>query len=243
MAELKFGDLLVLNQSDRKRQVLNMATLSDVSSLSRIVEAGLSDDQGKLTTKGVKAVEMVESIIRQFAAGVPLSKRKYNEAKEVERPMVGAMSWSTGEYQKKPYFTNSELIMMGRTTKVMRASSGLSSTRKSVADTITSIVAGKPSEFVELTFFLFQLDVKTGTQYIWMSSKDGKLVVPIQAMYFDFVRERYPSCTFHTNVKKPTQYPSVQVRVTNRGWKNNVVALIMSLDTEGMQIPSFDQFE
>jgi hypothetical protein len=243
MAELKFADLLILNGSDQKRQVLDMASISDVGSLNRIVEAGLSDEQGKLTGKGVKAVEMVKKIIGQIVEGIPLRKRKYFEAEEVEKSKCGVMEWMFGEYQKKVYVTNSEIIMIGRPVKSMHASEGRSSVRKNAGDLINSHTSGKNSEFVELVKFLYQLDMETATQFIWMASKDGKRITAIQAKYFDYMKKKYPSCSFFVNVKKPQEYPVVQVRVLNRGWKNNVVGLIMTLDIQGMQIPQFDKFE
>ena len=241
MSELSFDDLLVLNRADLKREVLDMKSLSDESSLVRFVEVGLADDEGKLSKKGLKMVEALRTLMEGFVKGVPMDKRIRNEHKEAEHPNSSSMGWIFGECRKKAYITNSEMLLIGRPTKSMRATEGKSSTRQSISNMLTSNCAGRPSEFTELLPFAFQLDKETNTQFIWMKSKDGEVIQAIQSMYYDLALQRYPTATFHVNVKKETKYPSIQVRVTNRGWKNNVVGFIMVLDQTDMVIPNFDK--
>jgi hypothetical protein len=242
MSVLSFADLEFIYKIDQHRKQADVTTKQAQESMPILQERGLIDENGYLTKKGSKAWASIGDVFERMIKGIPIEERIRSDSKSAVQANSGTMGWVFGEYLKQTYCTNSDIILVGKPLKTMRAAQGLSDTRKAAANILTSNLAvGKTLDFVEMHPYAFQYCKETGTQFIWMETRSKKQGVPvirqaIQAKYYDYIKERFPKSSFWINYKKEEQYPPIQVRVTNRGWRN-VVALIMPLDHTGMEIP------
>jgi hypothetical protein len=245
MSKLSFDDLIFLWEADQKRNKVNVASSLAQDAIPTLLEKGLINEDGYFTDLGIKAHKKIMDFFARMEKGIPLEERVRNDVKKAVQAKSGIMGWVFGEYLKQTYCTNSDIILVGKPVKPMRAAQGLSSTRSAAAAVIkSSLAAGKPLDFVELHPFAFQFCPESHTQFLWMESHPRGsaelLQYAIQAMYYDYIMDRFPKASFYINYKKEEKFKPIQVRVTNRGWRN-VVALIMPLDDTGMKVPNLGE--
>lgn len=241
MTALSFDDLSALDRSDLATEKLDRWAKADQIILRNLTENGLSTEFGDLTPKGVKAAKVVKKKFGAFKKGIPVEERVRSEAQTIERHDIGHISWTFGEYCRKMYVTNGDFLFLGKPFKSMKASEGLAKTRQVIASMLLSQCSGRSSEFLELTPALYQVDKTDTVQMVWLVSKNPELAIAVQAMYFDFVREKFPKAVFWIKHRRWLAGEKVPVlaRVTNKGLKNNVTALIMPLDMEIKDCPIF----
>jgi len=204
------------------------------ASLERMTEAGVIRD-GMLTENGKAYREKLVNRVEELKVGVPVSQRAKNQADKAAHPQSTALGWLTGVHAKKPYITNGAVFILGKPGKEMEATEADSDFRQKMAAILNSHTAGKPEEFEELIPYAYQIADLGGMEFIWLSSKNTDpeqiFLVPVQAMYIDLIKDRYPSATFWVNPKKwATEKVGDQMviaRVTNRGMKNNIVAMVL----------------
>ena len=231
---LKRVDVGILSRYNPEKSTV---TLLNADATVRLLDHALIDPGGKLTQKGLKVAENAAKKIAVLRKGIPFAKRAQPNPKALQE---AGHVWHTGVLSKKPYMTDKSLLILGKPTGEMAASQGSPDLRQRVPSTISACAAAK--DMVQLDAYMLQMiDLAEAdfTTLVWMVDTAQTTKVPIQLMYYDFIKDRYPSCRFYGS--KGIFLSPLQARVTNRGLQKNIVALIqpvrLRLDKE--QLPDF----
>lgn len=213
--------------------------------IGRLTAAGFLADSG-MTEKGKETHSRLVKTVNTLKAGVDVTKRVKTDVAKATDPKCTVMGWVTGTHAKKPYITNGAVFILGKPSKEMNAVEAPADLRMKVSALLNTHTSGKLDDYLEVKPYAYQISDLGGMEFIWLRSVEmslgidekedllmGALMVPIQAMFVDLIRDRYPSTTFWV---KPKRYLAgnlsdhvVVARVTNRGIKNNVVALVIAV--------------
>ena len=240
---LEMSDLMVLNSSDGEALNWKVQRVSQDSQL-RLLEAGIADETGALTEYGKEFTLKVKAKVSVLRKGIPFAKRVKNDSTAAMQPNSSYIGWFQAKFKEKTYVTNGSLFLLGQPSKEMQAKEADAEQRKGIATAIHTGTAGKKDDYMQLTPYAYQVETFGGMEFIWLASENTDpeqgVFVPIQAMFFDLIKERYPTASFWVHAKKAKEHDllnnPIQARVTNRGLKNNVVALVMAVET-GAPIP------
>ncbi len=214
---LKYADMVALSQAD------DGVLVQEPGTLTRLVEADLMDEDGKLTDQGEALFQKLKAREKMLRTGIPVERRKVGDKLAI---LEGSALWATGRVSNQPLVTNGEVIFVGKPIKAMEAKPAPPEVKKRFPQTIAACLKGK---FVQLWPHTFQLKKLGEFEMIWLANKDQSVKIPIQVKYFDFLADKFPKgMWFGQDVVS-----AVQVRVTNRGLKNNVVALLMPYSLQG----------
>ena len=197
-------------------------------------EAGLLGDGLFLTQKGIKAVKAVKQKINECFVGVPLDKRIKGDPKEAEKDADSQLGWVYGDYKKKEYVTNGNILLITKSTKLMKAEKGSSTVRFNASTLIAKYCSGKPSELVGLEPYAYQVDQSMEVQLVWLVSRDKQVKVAVQAKYYDLVKEKFPAASFSIKLRSYLEgtLTPVLARVVGKGIQNNIMAIIMPMTAE-----------
>ena len=226
---LQRQDLVALSNADPKTKKIDYANkllVLDTESVIRLKDAEYCDEKGSLTDKGVKAYEQLQKKIAVLKAGVPFTDRKNADH---QRIADSANPWKVGVIKKKDYMTDGFFFMYGKPFRRMMAEKGGSDLRKKMPIIVNKVAS--MTGLIELLPHTWMVHTFGGAELIWMATKDEKLIVPVQTMYFDFLKYKYPSATFYTTKDGAGKTP-IQCRVANRGVTNDVVGIIMPLEID-----------
>jgi hypothetical protein len=229
-------DLAVLSKFDADTKRVNFAdrmVVSDPKTSLRLPKLGLTDAKGYLTEKGLELAENTVEKVKLLRNGLPIEKRKKTDPKAI---LNSELPWVVGLIKKKDWVSNGELFILGKPEKGMEAVKGSSELRQLMPTIVAK--AASPKDLVEIEPKIWQMYDIGGLDFVWLNDDkgEGMTFVPIQSKYLDYIKDRYPSGKFFIRRKKADSV--IQVRVTNRGLKNNIVALVMPFDLAGtMQIP------
>jgi len=224
---LKYEDLVCLSRADMEAKKIdygNRLIAIDTESILRLEDEGYCDRKGNLTEKGIETVEKLEMKVKTLRRGVPLETRK-----RVDPHQVGESEgpWLTGEYRKRPYLCDGYFFMYVKPYASMNAKRGSGDFRKHVPTMLSKVLAMK--DIQELVPTYWQLQTLGGLEVIWLCNDDRSILVPIQAMYYDFTTKKYPSASYYGIEKEGTP---IQIKVKNRGVPNDVIGIVMPLDLE-----------
>jgi hypothetical protein len=236
---LKYEDLVILHDKvnlDAPKPGLDKQALklSD-ETFQRLISANMINAGGLLTEHGRKTVVQLRATVGKLRQGVPFVMRVKTNAAAAERPTSSSIGWFTAEIKKKQYITNGALFLLGKPSKEMEAAPANAEQRQGIANAINSGTAGKKTDYAQLSPKVYQVAGIGGMELAWLFSEDDSIAMAIQAMFFDLIKERYPTATFWAHSKKAAAKETlvpIQARVTNRGLKNNVVALVMPVEVE-----------
>lgn len=208
-------------------------------SRKRLMEAQLIDETGHLTVTGTEVYEKLRETVARLKSGVPVEQRKKSDASAAEKPYSTQLGWVSGVYSKKAYITNGAIFILGHSEKSMEAKEADPGLRHALASLLQKHLAGKPEDFVQIEPKVYQIADLGGMEFIWLADEKNELRIPVQSMYVDMIKARYPSATFwvHGERFKSGKYADclMLARVTNRGIKNNVVALVIGV--VGVSVP------
>ena len=234
--DLRQADLVLVSEADPKEMMVDFGSvkpLADPLSPDRLVDTGIVDHAGKFTEKGKAFYDKLSARIDELKKGVPLERRRLAEPKKL---MEYECPWNTGTIKKQTYFTNGELFVLGKPETVMKSKKGSSELRQAVPNTLRSSLAG---DFEEVFPAAWQTLVFGDLEVIWLCNKEQKNPVAMQTMYFDYLNKRFPKGKYF-NAVEPTASTPIQIRVRNKGIKNNVCALIMPFDIgPAFEVPDF----
>jgi hypothetical protein len=224
---LKYEDLICLSRADLEAKKIdygNRLITVDTESMLRLEEEGCCDAKGNLTEKGIGLVEKLEVKVKKLRRGVPLESRK-----RVDPHRVGESPgpWLTGEYRKRPYLSDGYFFMYAKPYAAMNSKKGSGDFRKHVPTMLSKILAMKDIQDLSPTYW--QLQVLGGLEVIWLMDLEKSMLVPLNAMYYDFIMNRYPTSQFYGVAKVGTP---IQIQVKNRGVPQDVVGVVMPLDLE-----------
>lgn len=211
-------------------------SVEDKASIARLTEVGFLAD-GVMTEAGKEFHAKVVKRLDELKAGIPIDGRSKPQPGKATQPKSTVLGWLTGTHAKKDYVTNGAVFILGKPGKEMEAKEGPSDFRQKVSALLNTHTAGKLEDYVEVVAYSYQLAELGGMELIWLAEKEFTAEplapIPVQAMYIDLIRDRYPSATFWVNSKRfASGKISDQIlvaRVTNRGIKNNVVALVIAV--------------
>ena len=231
-------DLVVLNDSNGERLDWRAQRVVKERQV-RLIEAGVAEADGTLTEYGKDLVHKVKSKVAALQKGIPFAKRVKNDSAAAMQPNSSFIGWFQAKFKDKTYITNGSLFLLGQPSKEMQATEADPAQRKGIATAIHTGTAGKKDDYTALFPWAYQMESLGGMELIWLSSEnvdpEQGVFVPVQAMFFDLIKERYPTASFWVHTKKAKDGDllnnPIQARVTNRGIKNNVVALVMSVET------------
>lgn len=214
---LKYVDMVALSRADD-------GLTHDAESLGRLVEADLATEDGRLTDQGEALFQKLKTKEKMLRAGIPVERRTKGDKKAI---LVGDYRWTTGRVSNQPIVTNGEVIFVGKPIKAMETIKASAEVRKRFPKTIAACLKGVFEEFRPHTYQLKRLGE---LEMIWLANKDQDVKIPIQVKYYDFLVDKFPKGKwFAQDVVSP-----VQIRVTNRGLKDNVVALLMPYTLQGV---------
>lgn len=214
---LKYADMVALSKAD------DGLLEDDAESLGRLVKADLMTEDGRLTDEGEALFQKVKTKEKLLRAGIPVERRTTSDKTAI---LEGSALWATGRVSNQPLVTNGEVIFVGKPITAMAAKPAPPDVKKRFPQTIAACLKGK---FVQLWPHSFQLKRLGEFEMIWLANKDQSVKIPIQVKYFDFLADKFPKGKwFGQDVVS-----AVQIRVTNRGLKNNVVALLMPYSLQG----------
>lgn len=226
---LQRQDLVALSNADPKTKKIDYANkllVLDTESVVRLKEEGYCDKKGNLTDKGVKAYDALQKKIEILKAGVPFTDRKNADH---QRIADSANPWKVGTIKKKEYMTDGFFFCYGKPFRRMMAEKGSSDLRKKMPIIVNKVAGMK--NLTEIVPHTWMVHTFGGAELIWLVDKSEKLLVPVQTMYFDFLKFKYPSATFYTTKDGEGKTP-IQCRVANRGITNDVVGIIMPLEID-----------
>jgi len=223
-------DLMLLDKAEPGKKVTGLVP---GGSYDRLVEAGLIDADHKLTGKGAKFLGSLRAAVVELQRGVPFARRKAVDGAKGAAPRSTPIGWFTGTYAKKQWIANGACFILGKPDKSMEAQEGDSEVRHKVATILQSGTAGKPEDFVEMKPYAYQVADLGGMEMVWLISDDGAIAAPMQAIFFDLIKEKFPTATFYVHRDRfgsgTMDNQMFVARVTNRGLKNNIVALVMAV--------------
>ncbi|RLA80263.1 MAG: hypothetical protein DRG33_02685 [Deltaproteobacteria bacterium] len=222
--QLQQVDLIALSRSDLQQGRLHFdkpGVLEDHGSVGRLVRAGIVENDGRLTKAGLALLDKVRKTEALLQKGVPFEKRTKADPKKMLTD--GRLQWKTGKVSSKAILTNSEVLFIGTAKKKFDPKPGSTELKRKLHLTVAKALRG---EFQEVWPHTFQIENLGGIEIIWLSNAEQNLWVAIQAKYYDFLRDRYPTGRWFAASAEKT----VQVRVRNRGWKDGVVALVQPLE-------------
>ncbi len=241
---LQMSDLVVLNSMREDLPLDWKAQRVPKEGQERILAAGITDEKGALTEYGKDFVMKLKSKILLLKGGIPFKHRVKNEAMAAMLPSSSWIGWFQAKFKDKTYITNGALFLLGQPSKEMEAVEASAEQRKGIATAIHTGTAGKKDEYTKLVPTVYQVEEFGGIELVWLVSQDGSMGVAIQAMFFDLIKERYPTASFWVHTKKAQEkdllHSPVQARVTNRGLKNNVVGLVMAWNTS-LPLPKLEE--
>lgn len=215
---LKYVDMIALSRAD------DGTVVDHPGSLERLVEADLMDGDGRLTDQGEALYQKLKEKEKTLRAGIPAERRTKGDKKAV---LTGDYRWTTGRVSNQPIVTNGEVIFVGKPIKAMEIYKAPADVKKRFPQTIAACLKGV---FEEIWPHTYQLKRLGEFEMIWLVSKDQSVKIPIQVKYFDFLADKFPKGKwFGQDAVSP-----VQIRVKNRGLKDNVVALLMPYTLQGI---------
>lgn len=193
--DLVKDDWVALSRFDRETGILdltNRLNFNDVGSAERLIEAGLVDAKGVLSSKAVKKMEALDKRVSMLQKGLSFQERgkKPSAAGAVAR----GDTWFTGKVAKKDYITNGHMLILGKPVKGMKVAEGTAELRHQVPVEITKALAGGTPRLVEPK--AWSLVEFGGMEVVWMADSELKVLVPIQADYYDFVKSRFTGASF-----------------------------------------------
>lgn len=235
---LKREDLVALSKADCEAGTLAVESrevLRDPDSLTRLRKAKLLELKGnKLTTAGIamaKKVKAKEELIRK---GLPIGDRKTEDPVAIFS--VPDHKWFHGQVAKKDYVTDGSLVVIGSVDKKFDAQKGSPELRQEIPVVIKQTAINKG--FIPANATHYAMTALDGIEVIWLTGEDEATIVPIFAPYYDFLTTKFPSGKWF--VTELEDDGPVQLRVTNKGLKNNVVAVIMPFDLAGVIEPPIE---
>lgn len=198
--------------------------------IKRLLKAGLIDESIDLTAEGVEAIERIQTLTEKLSRGIPMAERKQVDPEKVYTDRAVAL-WRTGTVGKKPVVTDGTMIYVGKPVAGMKAEKGSTDARKM----LPRIVAQQKGDYVEVTPTYYQTNGKVlGIELVWLENKEAGVRAAIQAMYYDFVLNKFPSAKWLATNEKV----AVKASVKGKGiTKDNVVALVMPYLTTGWKEP------
>jgi hypothetical protein len=193
--------------------------------VQNLLKAGLIDDAVNLTAEGVETIENVKAVLAKLKAGVPFAARKQNDPEAVYRDRPAA-KWITGTVGGKAVVTDNALLYVGKPVAGMLAMKGSSEARKK----FPKAVAKQKGNYVEVVPTYFQTEgTLDGFEAIWLGGENGTRVA-MQTMYFDFIRDKFPSAKLFAAGNDK----AIKARVKGKGVTDeNVVAFVMPLNPKG----------
>jgi hypothetical protein len=234
--DLRQADLVLVSNADPEELKVDfgkIVPLRDPLSPDRLVEAGLVDKTGKFTDSGKGFYEKLMAKVAVLKGGVPLERRKLGEPKKL---LEYECRWNTGTLKKQPYFTNGEVFVIGKPEAAMQTRKGSSELRQAVPNTLRTSLAG---DFEEVFPVAWQTLVFGDLEVIWLVNEKQENPVAMQVMYFDYLKKRFPKGKYFVAVE-PTASTPIQIRVRNKGIKDNVCALVMPFDIgPAFEVPDF----
>lgn len=227
---LELADLMLLDKAEAGQKLTGSVS---GGSYERLAEHGFIDERRFLTGKGAKFLGSLRKAVVEQQRGIAFARRKRNEADQAALPRSTPIGWFTGTYAKKQWIANGAAFIVGKPGKTMDSQAGDSEIRHKVATILQTGTAGKPEDFVDVEPYAFQVVGLGGIEMVWLKSADGTIIGAVQAMFFDLIKERYPTATFCAHRERfmsgALENQMFAAKVTNRGVKNNIVALVMAL--------------
>ena len=229
---LEYIDIVALSRAEGRQLKLDPSygvLVEDPGTLPRLIDAGLITKNGSLTDKGATMHEQIQGRERLLQKGIPAKRRNRLEPKAI---LSGDYRWATGQVSNQPIVTNGELICVGKPVAAMKAEQAPPDVRKKFPKTIASCLKG---DFEQLWPHVYQVKKLGELEMIWMANADQKIRIPVQVKYFDFLADKFPKgLWFGIDDMNP-----VQLRVKNRGLKDNVVGLLMPFALQGvLELPA-----
>jgi len=224
---LTHEDLITLSKVDiatKKIDYGNRLISVDSESILRLEEGEYCDKKGNLTEKGLALCVQIQEKEKVLRRGVSLETRKRTDPLKVA---YSEGTWLTGTYRDKKYICDGYYFLYGTSYAAMKARKGSGEFRKYVPTMLSKVLSMKEAK--EVTPKIWQLQTIGGLEIIWLFSGDGKMRVPIHAMYYDFTIKKYPTAKFCAISKPGTP---IQVKVKQRGLAQDVVGVIMPLDVD-----------
>jgi hypothetical protein len=224
---LTHEDLITMSKVDLETKKIdygNRLISVDSESILRLTEGEYCDKKGNLTEKGLALCEQIQEKEKVLRRGVPLEDRKRADPLKVA---YSEGKWLTGTYRDKKYLCDGYYFLYGSAYASMKAKLGSGQFRKYIPTMLSKVLSMKDA--VEVIPKIWQLQTIGGLEIIWLFSEDGKMRVPIHAMYYDFTIKKYPSAKFCALSKPGTP---IQVRVKQRGVPQDVVGIIMPMDLD-----------
>lgn len=216
--DLEAIDLVTLSRYDKETGKIDFRDASILEipvSRNRLVNAGIAEENGRLTEKGVELAKKVCETEKKLQAGVPFETRKrQNPQAMVEE---SGLAWYQATVKTKPVCSNGEILFFG---KPERGMSTLKMGANFVKQNIKKCTVGVFKEVFPQKYKISNLG---GLEWVILANAEGGPVAAIQAKYFDFVRHRFPKGQFFAR----NESTAVQVRVQNMGLKDDVIACIM----------------
>lgn len=240
MAELQFDDYVLLSHANleaKKIDYSNRVLTVDPESIIRIANAKMADERGNLTEKGVAAATKLQDRVKLLRRGVPFTQRKKSnhfKVAESEGP------WLSGTLKKRQYISDGRMFLFDpRPYSSMDVKQGGPEFRMAIPRMVSSVLAKKNLVLVEPV--IWQVQTLGGLEIIWMADAEKSTVVPLQAMYFDYVKKKYPQSNFYAQEGDPSE--PVQVKV-ERKTGEFVVGVIATMEVKDkVAQPILEQME
>lgn len=227
---LEYMDIVALSRAEGRQLQLDPSygvLVEDPGTLPRLIEAGLITQNGSLTEAGVTMHKQIRSREESLQRGIPAKRRVKLDPKAV---ISGDYRWATGKVTNQPICTNGELIYVGKPTDAMKAEQAPADIRKRFPKTIATCLKGKFEQFWPHTYQVKKLGE---LEMVWLANASQEIFIPIQVKYYDFLTEKFKKGSWFGI----DDISAVQMRVKNRGLKDNVVGLLMPFALQGVLAP------
>ena len=229
MPVLQFDDYVMLSRADleaKKIDYSNRMVAVDPESVIRIAKAGMADEKGNLTEKGVETAQQLKDRVKLLRRGVPFEQRKKSNAfkiTESEGP------WLSGTLKKRQYISDGSLFLFdSKPYASLKVEQGGPEFRMGIPRMVKTVLA--KTDIVEVIPTIWQVQTLGGLEIIWMVDRNKSTVVPIQAMYYDYILKKYPSSRFYAIADEPDEPVQVRVKGAANVPDKRVVGIVATLE-------------
>lgn len=195
----------------------------------KMASDGLVTKKGMLTEKGIQIREQLLKRLKVLKEGVPIGKRKNVDPRKM---FEFNFDWKTGTIKKQEWFMNGELFVVGKPNSALGAKIASSDLRMATPLLLRKEAANRTEEVIP---YLWQVMSFGELELIWLKSTANETQICIQAMYFDYVKKRFPSGEFFAHTLDGHK-GALHIKIRSKG-VYGVVALIMPVGTEPRLFP------
>lgn len=235
MTVLQFDDYVMLSRTSltaKKIDYANRLVAVDPESIIRIEKAGMADSKGNLTEKGIETVKQLHEKVKLLRRGVPISQRKRSNPFKITE---SDGPWLSGTLKKRQYISDGSLFLFDSKPYVsLKVAQGGPEFRMGIPRMVKSVLAKK--DIIAVVPTIWQVQTLGGLEIIWMVDRKKETVVPIQAMYYDYVLKKYPSSRFFAVPGELSEPVQIRIKGSANTPDKRVVGIVATLELKDAMV-------